>query len=66
MNGSAGGWDHTGTNGHAAEDGPGNDPDHQVEPLGQKHIRRKDNFSLATVTEETSTDGDVDRLMDIR
>ena len=60
-NGTAG-LDHTGTNGHAEA---GSDPDHQ-DLLSQKHLRRKDNFSLATVTEETSTDGDADRLMDGR
>lgn len=40
--------------------------DHQVEMVSQKHIRRKDNFPLATVTEETNGGGEGDRLLDFR
>ncbi|KAM9850853.1 protein ITPRID2 [Aulostomus maculatus] len=39
-------------------------PDHQVETVNQKHIRKKDNCSLATVTEETNGDGETDQLTD--
>ncbi|XP_012719812.2 protein ITPRID2 [Fundulus heteroclitus] len=35
---------------------------HQVEMVSQKHSRRKDNFPLATVTEEASGPGESDRL----
>ncbi|XP_014823537.1 PREDICTED: sperm-specific antigen 2 homolog isoform X2 [Poecilia mexicana] len=38
--------------------------DHQVEMVSQKHMRRKDNFTLATVTEETNGGGEGDRLME--
>uniref|UniRef100_A0A3P8RU90 ITPR interacting domain containing 2 n=1 Tax=Amphiprion percula TaxID=161767 RepID=A0A3P8RU90_AMPPE len=60
--------DHTHTNGHAYA---GTDQDdcrttssHQVETVSQKHTRKKDNCSLATVTEETNGDGESDRLTD--
>lgn len=58
--------DHAHTNGHAPQqDGRGAaDSDHQSETVGQKHVRRKDNFSLATVTEESSGDGETGRLTD--
>lgn len=56
--------DHTHTNGHA-HTGPevnGNHPDaeHQAEVVSQKHNRKKDGRSLATVTEETSGDGEAE------
>ncbi|XP_023192662.1 sperm-specific antigen 2 [Xiphophorus maculatus] len=38
--------------------------DHQVEMVSQKHMRRKDNFPLATVREETNGGGEADRLME--
>ncbi|XP_038153386.1 protein ITPRID2 [Cyprinodon tularosa] len=38
--------------------------DHQGEVANQKHLRRKDNFPLATVTEETNGGGDAERLME--
>ncbi|XP_028447088.1 protein ITPRID2 isoform X2 [Perca flavescens] len=54
--------DHTHTNGHAPpgpeEDGCSTDSDHQAETVNQKHMRKKDNYSLATVAEETNGDGD--------
>lgn len=40
--------------------------DHQVEMVSQKHMRRKDNFPLATVREETNGGGEADRLMESR
>ncbi|XP_074550829.1 protein ITPRID2 isoform X2 [Halichoeres trimaculatus] len=52
--------DHTHTNGHADQDGCSSDPDHQGEALNQKHNRRKDGRSLATVTEETNGDGETE------
>ncbi|XP_030284549.1 protein ITPRID2 isoform X3 [Sparus aurata] len=55
---------HTNTNGHAhtaqEQDGCRTDPDHQVETVNQKHNRKKDSCSLATVTEETNGDGETD------
>ena len=36
------------------------DPDPQTESANQKHVRKKDSCSLATVTEETSGDGETD------
>lgn len=36
------------------------DPDPQTESVNQKHVRKKDSCSLATVTEETSGDGETD------
>lgn len=55
---------HTNTSGHA-HSGPeqnacSTDPDHQGEPVNQKHNRKKDSCSLATVTEETNGDGETD------
>ncbi|XP_031136831.1 protein ITPRID2 isoform X2 [Sander lucioperca] len=54
--------DHTHTNGHAhpgpEEDGCSTDSDHQAETVNQKHMRKKDSYSLATVAEETNGDGD--------
>ncbi|XP_044072057.1 protein ITPRID2 isoform X2 [Siniperca chuatsi] len=56
--------DHTNTNGHAhtgpEQDGYSTDPDHQAETANQKHNRKKDSCSLATVTEETNGDGETD------
>ncbi|XP_042350311.1 protein ITPRID2 isoform X3 [Plectropomus leopardus] len=51
------------TNGHAQAAGPeqdvcSTDPDHQAETGNQKHMRKKDSYPLATVTEETNGDGD--------
>ncbi|XP_040913062.1 protein ITPRID2 isoform X2 [Toxotes jaculatrix] len=60
--------DHTHTNGHAhtgpEQDVCSTDSDHQAETVSQKHIRRKDNCSLATVTEETNGDGEIDQMTD--
>ncbi|XP_020489589.2 protein ITPRID2 isoform X1 [Labrus bergylta] len=54
----------TNTNGHAhmdpEQDGCGTDPDHQGDTINQKHNRKKDSCSLATVTEETNGDGETD------
>ncbi|XP_042282164.1 protein ITPRID2 isoform X2 [Thunnus maccoyii] len=54
--------DHALNNGHThngpEQDGGSTDPDHQ------KHSRKKDSCSLATVNEETSGDGETDRLTD--
>lgn len=62
--------DQTHTNGHAHGSPERNscstDPDHQTETVSQKHIRKKDSRSLATVTEETNGDGETDRLTDNR
>ncbi|XP_047456712.1 protein ITPRID2 isoform X2 [Mugil cephalus] len=56
---------HAHTNGHAQQqDGRSAESEHQQETVSQKHIRKKDNFSLATVTEETNGDGETDRLTD--
>ena len=70
LNGQAATPDHAHINGHAhaspEQDRHSTDSDHQAETFSQKHIRRKDNFSLATVTEETSGDGETDRLTDSR
>lgn len=55
---------HTNTNGHAhtgpEQNGCSTDPDHQGETVNQKHNRKKDSCSLATVTEETNGDGETD------
>lgn len=55
---------HTNTNGHAhtvqEQDSCTTDHDHQVETVNQKHNRKKDSCSLATVTEETSGDGEAE------
>ncbi|XP_058473136.1 protein ITPRID2 isoform X2 [Solea solea] len=60
--------DHMLTNGHTnvgpEQDSPATNPDHQVETASQKHNRKKDSCSLATVTEETNGDGETDCLMD--
>ncbi|KAM4558467.1 protein ITPRID2 [Odontesthes bonariensis] len=68
LNGQAATPDHAHVNGHAhaspEQDRHSIDSDHQAETFSQKHIRRKDNFSLETVTEETSGDGETDRLTD--
>ncbi|XP_056244968.1 protein ITPRID2 isoform X1 [Seriola aureovittata] len=60
--------DHTHTNGHAhagsEQDGCSTDQTHQGETVSQKHVRKKDSCSLATVTEETNGDGETDRLTD--
>ncbi|KAM9343132.1 protein ITPRID2 [Pholidichthys leucotaenia] len=52
---------HTGTE----QDGSSSDSDHQVETVTLKHIRKRENSSLATVKEETSGEGETD-LMDNR
>ncbi|CAK6977838.1 protein ITPRID2 [Scomber scombrus] len=53
---------HTLINGHAhhspEQDGGSTDPDHQ------KHSRKKDSCSLATVNEETNGDGETEQLTD--
>ncbi|XP_022059324.2 LOW QUALITY PROTEIN: protein ITPRID2 [Acanthochromis polyacanthus] len=68
LNGHATASDHTHTNGHAYagtdQDGCSATSGHQVETVIQKHTRKKDNCSLATVTEETNGDGESDRLTD--
>lgn len=66
---------HTELNGHASpvhtntsspshmrpeQDSGSTDPDHQEEPVNQKHVRKKDNCSLATVTEEITVDGETE------
>ncbi|XP_019131127.2 protein ITPRID2 isoform X2 [Larimichthys crocea] len=55
--------DYTNTNGHVhtspEPNGCNTDPD-QVETVSQKHNRKKDSCSLATVTEETNGDGETD------
>ncbi|XP_070770242.1 protein ITPRID2 [Enoplosus armatus] len=58
-------YDHAHTNGHShtgpEQDGCSTDPDHQAaETVNQKHNRKKDSCSLATVTEETNGDGETD------
>ncbi|XP_068184890.1 protein ITPRID2 isoform X2 [Antennarius striatus] len=56
--------EHTNSNGHAPpspeQDSCNADPDHKAETPNQKHTRKKDSCSLATVTEETSGDGEAD------
>ncbi|XP_068602447.1 protein ITPRID2 [Brachionichthys hirsutus] len=56
--------DHANTSGHAPtspeQDSCNTDPDHKAEAVNQKHARKKDSCSLATVTEETSGDGEAD------
>lgn len=63
------------TNGHEApadapagteQDGSSNNSHHQAEVVSPKHIRKKDNCPLATVTEETSGDGETGSLTDNR
>ncbi|XP_071336321.1 protein ITPRID2 isoform X2 [Trachinotus anak] len=60
--------DHKHTNGHVfvgpEKDACSIEPTHQGETVGQKHVRKKDSCSLATVTEETNGDGETDRLTD--
>lgn len=46
----------------AEHDRPAANPDHQAEVVSQKHIHRKDNFPLATVTEETNGGVEGDRI----
>ncbi|KAM4730845.1 protein ITPRID2 isoform 2-T2 [Anableps anableps] len=66
LNGHAASPDPAHVNGHThsstAHDRSSTSSDHQVEMVSQKHIRRKDNFPLATVTEETNGGGEGDRL----
>ncbi|XP_034740441.1 protein ITPRID2 isoform X4 [Etheostoma cragini] len=54
--------DHTHTNGHThpgpEEDGCSTVSDQQAETVNQKPMRKKDSYSLATVTEEINGDGD--------
>ncbi|XP_039861779.1 protein ITPRID2 isoform X4 [Simochromis diagramma] len=63
------------TNGHEApadapasaeQDGSSTNSHHQAEVVSPKHIRKKDNCPLATVTEETSGDGETGSLTDNR
>lgn len=62
------------TNGHAASDAhtgterdkSGTNSDNRAEMVSPKHIRKKDNCSLATVAEETSVDGETGCLADNR
>ncbi|XP_029386259.1 protein ITPRID2 isoform X2 [Echeneis naucrates] len=60
--------DHTHTNGNAParpeREGSSTDLNHQGETVSQKHIRKRDSCSLATVTEETNGDGEPDRQID--
>ncbi|KAM9709809.1 protein ITPRID2 isoform 1-T2 [Menidia menidia] len=69
LNGQAASPDHPHLNGHAHTcpdpERRGTDSDHQAEVFSQKHIRRKENCSLATVAEESSADGETDRMIDI-
>ncbi|KAM6934122.1 protein ITPRID2 [Xenentodon cancila] len=62
LNGSATSPDQTSSS--PAQDRYSTDPDQVVETVSQKPLRKKDIFSLATVTEETSTDGETDRPTD--
>ncbi|MEQ2302134.1 hypothetical protein AMECASPLE_003449 [Ameca splendens] len=68
LNGHAASPDAAQVNGHprsgTEHHRPSTNSDHQGEMVSQKHIRRKDNFPLATVTEETSGGGEGDRLME--
>ncbi|CAJ1079810.1 protein ITPRID2 isoform X1 [Xyrichtys novacula] len=56
--------DHTHINGHthtgSEQEGCSSDTDHQADTMNQKHNRKKDGRSLATVTEETNGDGETD------
>lgn len=63
------------TNGHAApadapagteQDRSSTESHHQAEVVSPKHIRKKDNCPLATVTEEISGDGETGSLTDSR
>lgn len=63
------------TNGHEApadapasaeQDGSSTNSHHQAEVVSPKHMRKKDNCPLATVTEETSGDGETGSLTDNR
>lgn len=55
---------HANTNGHSPsspeQESCSPDADHQAETVNQKHIRKKDSCSLATVKEETNGDGEPD------
>ncbi|XP_030614421.1 protein ITPRID2 isoform X2 [Archocentrus centrarchus] len=65
---------HTLTNGHTASDAhtgteqdkSGTNSDSQAEMVSPKHVRKKDNCSLATVAEEAGGDGDTGCLTDNR
>ncbi|XP_063354682.1 protein ITPRID2 isoform X3 [Pelmatolapia mariae] len=48
------------------QDGSSTNSHHQAEVVSPKHIRKKDNCPLATVTEETSGDGETGSLTDNR
>ncbi|XP_054643311.1 protein ITPRID2 isoform X2 [Dunckerocampus dactyliophorus] len=50
------------TNNGPAQDGDTAEHDHHADSANQKHIRKKDSCSLATVTEETNGDGELERL----
>ncbi|XP_061735390.1 protein ITPRID2 [Nerophis ophidion] len=51
------------TNGHPAQDSTA-EQDHHSDAAGQKHARKKDSCSLATVAEEAGGDGETERLKD--
>lgn len=55
---------HATTNGHShsspEQESCSPDADHQAETVNQKHTRKKDSCSLATVKEETNGDGEPD------
>ncbi|XP_061826955.2 protein ITPRID2-like [Nerophis lumbriciformis] len=50
-------------NGHPAQDSAA-EHDHHSDAAGQKHARKKDSCSLATVAEEAGGDGETERLKD--
>ncbi|XP_008280718.1 sperm-specific antigen 2 [Stegastes partitus] len=68
LNGHTTASDHAHTNGQAhagpEQDSCSTNSGHQTETVSQKHMRKKDNCSLATVTEETNGDAESDRLTD--
>nr|XP_057938031.1 protein ITPRID2 isoform X2 [Doryrhamphus excisus] len=50
------------TNNGPAQDSDTAEHDHHADSANQKHVRKKDSCSLATVTEETNGDGESERL----
>lgn len=62
LNGHVSSFSHENTNGdtHASTEQDSLNMDHQAESVNQKHNRKKDSCSLATVTEETNGDGETE------
>lgn len=62
LNGHVSSFSHENTNGdiHASTEQDSLSSDHQAESVNQKHNRKKDSCSLATVTEETNGDGETE------